>query len=381
MTHQSPQDIESLLQQYAEDHRAQQAAADRLRKLDRHQRHTRRALLATALMLITGGTASLLLKPHTPFPSSANPRGSVAVCEQAYTRPTTAPRAAQRTHTHANSSILQTTTHPRTPKSTPLKAAITLRATTYQLSPSQTVTPNPHSNTVDTFDVHTTGTIHDDAAPFVLNPTPASQTLGNQHPEAPRRHAFVATVGALAPLGPYGVAAPLLTAGVGLNIALTATSNYGVDIGLSLDGYINTSSAQNAESYPPFHPNFVDHGYSSSSHGYSSSSDELYEAIEWYYPSFGLHLTLPFTLHLYPQGRNKAGIQLTLAPGHTLTPVTTRSSTTTLRGLNPWKLAAGLGLTLPKGFLTSINLTADLLPSYLHGPLEGIHQVGITFAF
>ena len=111
------------------------------------------------------------------------------------------------------------------------------------------------------------------------------------------------------------------------------------------------------------------------------TGDELYDAIEWYYPSFGLHLTLPFTLHLYPQGRNKAGIQLTLAPGHTLTPVTTRSSTTTLRGLNPWKLAAGLGLTLPKGFLTSINLTADLLPSYLHGPLEGIHQVGITFAF
>ena len=371
MTHQSPQDIESLLQLYAEDHRAQQVAADRLRKLDRHQRHTRRALLATALMLITGGAASLLLKPHTPFPSSANPRGSVAVCEQAYTRPTTAPLAAQTTHTHANSSILQTTTHPLTPKSTPLKAAITLRATTSQLSPSQTVTPNPHSNTVD---IPTTGTIRDDAAPFVLNSSPASQTLGNQHPEAPRRHAFVATVGALAPLGPYGVAAPLLTAGVGLNIALTTTSNYGVDIGLSLDGYINTSSAQNAESYPPFHPNFVDHDY-------SSSSDEPYEAIEWYYPSFGLHLTLPFTLHLYPQGRNKAGIQLTLAPGHTLTPVTARSSTTTLRGLNPWKLAAGLGLTLPKGLLTSINFTADLLPSYLHGPLEGIHQVGITFAF
>lgn len=374
MTHQSPQDIESLLQQYAEDHRAQQVAADRLRKLDRHQRHTRRALLATALMLITGGAASLLLKPHTPFPSSANPRGSVAVCEQAYTRPTTAPLAAQRTHTRANSSILQTTTHPRTPKSTPLKAAITLRATTSQLSPSQTVTPNTQSNTVDTFDVPTTGTIRDDAAPFVQNSSPAAQLLGNQHPEAPRRHALVATVGALAPLGPYGVAAPLLTAGVGLNIALTATPTYGVDIGLSLDGYINTSSAQNAESYPPFHPNFVDHGY-------TSSSDELYEAIEWYYPSFGLYLTLPFTLHLYPQGRNKAGIQLTLAPGHTLTPVTARASTTTLRGLNPWKLAAGLGLTLPKGFLTSINLTADLLPSYLHGPLEGIHQVGITFAF
>ncbi|MBR1835549.1 MAG: hypothetical protein IJ785_08640 [Bacteroidales bacterium] len=373
MTPNPNQDIEHLLQQYADDRRAQQATADKLRAMERHQRHTRRAVVAALLLLLTGGAVPLLLKPLTLPTSPANTRGNVAICEQDYAPIAHAPTPDQTTPPQINPSHRQKSTPKQAEKPT---AGIASAITADQLPPLHTGTPSYMDNTGNLRETQ----IMNPKMPEGITAALADRPLNNPHTNTSKRHTLVATIGAIAPFSTHGDAAPLLTASVGLNVALASSSNYEVNIGVGVDGYINVPLPQ-SKSSDNTHFNSIDGTENFHGQGSYQSDQELLETFGWYYPTLGLYVTLPLTFDLYPRGRDKTGMQLTLTPGHTLTPVTTHRGTATLHGLNPWKFTAGLGLTLPKGALNSISFTADLLPSYLRGPLEGIHQIGVIFAF
>jgi hypothetical protein len=108
----------------------------------------------------------------------------------------------------------------------------------------------------------------------------------------------------------------------------------------------------------------------------SSSSDNQFPlSYNPFPPVFTLYASVPLTFNLYLSGRNKAGWMLSLTPAHTVTPVAEKIY------LNPWKLTASIGLSLPDDFCRSISLTFGLLPTFTSGPFQNMHEIGLSIGF
>lgn len=169
-----------------------------------------------------------------------------------------------------------------------------------------------------------------------------------------------------------------LSAGVCLGVAVASAPLYEMGIGIGVDSYIRTRSLLFATKAGL--SSFVESNHADNIDGFHVA-DNFDEIPGWVYPTFALYATLPFSLNLYPRGHDKSGLLFSFAPGRTLTPVTGTVGDVKLKGINPWKLTFGVGISFPKSIFRNITLTANLLPSYIEGPLKNVHEVGMSVGF
>lgn len=375
MTHNDNQDIEQLLAQYGEDRRHQMEAARQVRGLAR--RRQRNGLTAALVVMLVGvGLAALRMLPTDaasidsisgPLTASTSPRqyAPSPATPTATRKPAAPPTAVP--HRHSPAAPTLPTASP-TAEDTPInERPAPLPAD--ECPPSSAAEGAGEPAHRDSRKHRPAGRSHAPGLPSLEGPgvcrTPESTQWA--------RLRLTAQVGATASTSYYERS--YLNAGVGLNVALAAASNYEVGIGVGMDGYLHMGSSFPANDNFTHHNSIDDFGY--------TQSDELepVESLLWNYPTFALYATLPLTVDLYPGGRERAGLSLSLTPGRAVTPVTNQVGMVTLHGINPWKLTLGVGMTLPKGWLRRVGLTANLLPSYVAGPLEKMHEVGLTLGF
>lgn len=367
MTHNDNQDIEQLLAQYGEDRRRQLEAARKVRGLAQRQR--RHGLTAAAVVMLVGaGLAALRLLPTDaasvdsisgPLTASTSPRQYAPLpATPMATRVAAAPPTAV-SHRHSPAAPTRPTALPTAEEAIVDEHPAPLPADEWFPSTAAEEQENQPTMAAESI------------APQVgAMPLPPGRT-----PESTQRTRLrlTAQVGATASTSYYERS--YLNAGVGLNVALAAASNYEVGIGVGMDGYLHMGSSFPANDDFTHHNSIDDFGYT------QSNELEPVESLMWNYPTFALYATLPLTMDLYPGGRERAGMSLSLTPGRAVTPVTSQLGQVTMHGINPWKLTLGVGLTLPKGWLRRVGLTANLLPSYVAGPLERMHEVGLTLGF
>lgn len=365
------QDIEQLLQQYAEDRRQQSEAARRVRGMASRQRRIVATVACVALLVLVGVPMVRLMLTGQDSPSGiilaeASPM-PVPASQQAPSAPPTASRTTSTLpHVkHTPRLVVPSTTkvqpvYSDTSTLLPLEA---IQAPVESLPPQTEVSP-----TVTTAKV----------LPVAPSPLPTAEAI-SPAPQSRRLH-LTAQVGG-STTAPSGYEYSYLNAGVGVSVALVSgggtTSNprYEMAMGVGVDGYLNTRAFRLGGAkydYPYPGSNSLDAGY--------TSSDEIIE-ITWLYPNYALYATLPFTFDLYPRGHNRPGYLFSLTPGRAVTPVSNIIGGRRLKGINPWKLTFGIGVTFPNSFLHSLSFTANLLPSYIEGPLENVHEVGLVFGF
>ncbi|MBR5353989.1 MAG: hypothetical protein IK126_09765 [Bacteroidales bacterium] len=367
------QDIEQLLQQYAEDRRQQSEAARRVRGMASRQRRIVATVACVALLVLVGvpmvrliltgqdSPSGIILAEASPMPVSA-PQSVPSAPPTASNTTTTLPHVK-----HTPRLVVPATTkvqpvYSDTSTLLPLEA---IQAPVESLPPQTEVPPTVTPAKV---------------LPVAPSPLPTAEVI----PPAPqsRRLHLTAQVGG-STTAPSGYEYSYLNAGVGVSVALvsgggtTSTPRYEMAMGVSVDGYLNTRAFRHwGTKYDYFSPGFnsID-----AIEGYSSS-DEIIE-ITWLYPNYALYATLPFTFDLYPRGHKSPGYLFSLTPGRAVTPVSNIIGGRRLKGINPWKLTFGIGVTFPNSFLHSLSFTANLLPSYIEGPLENVHEVGLVFGF
>ena len=375
MTHNDNQDIEQLLAQYGEDRRHQMEAARQVRGLARRRR--RNGLTAAMMVTLVGvGLAALRMLPTDaasidsisgPLTASTSPRqyAPSPATPTATRKPAAPPTAVP--HRHSPAAPTLPTASPTAEDTPSYEFSAPLPADEWPPSSAPRGLESQPSDAAESI------------APQVEALPPGLPSLEGpgvcRTPESTQwaRLRLTAQVGATASTSYYERS--YLNAGVGLNVALAAASNYEVGIGVGMDGYLHMESSFPADNDFTHHNSIDDFGY--------TQSDELepVESLLWNYPTFALYATLPLTVDLYPGGRERAGLSLSLTPGRAVTPVTNQVGMVTLHGINPWKLTLGVGMTLPKGWLRRVGLTANLLPSYVAGPLEKMHEVGLTLGF
>ena len=365
MTHNDNQDIERMLTQYGEDRRRQQEAAERLRGMARHQRRTWGAALAAmlAVAILAVPATRMLHRSGTPQPQHPLTAAAPTMPPQ----DPQAPQAPARQHAKppkAQAPGQRPTAVPRPQgKATPPPAA-----------PLPTIPAEGHSPEPPATDGRPA--ILPTASPRPLPTAALAQGLEatNAPAEQPSRLRLTAQVGATMSTNYYERTS--LNAGVGLSVALAAAPRYGMGVGVGVEGYLHAGSQFYADAGTSHHSSIDQNGYTS-----SDNITEQGERVFWDYPAFALYATLPLTVDLYPSGRGRAGLTLSLTPGRAVTPVTRQVGMVTLHGINPWKLTLGVGMALPRGWLRSVGVTANLLPSYVEGPLDNMHEVGLTIGF
>ena len=350
------QDIEQLLQQYGSDRRQQEEASSTVRSMARRQR--RIALTAALACLLAVATLPLW---HSPSPATTDNTPIIAQ--------TTAPQALPTAPAPMPLPTPGTTTplpqHPRTEPS----------ATTFITNePLPDPTPSP-----DTVLPNTTST--PDTAPAVLtlpaSPAPTEPSLLTQpalppQPQIPHGTHLAAQVGTSANVSEYVQTA--INASLGLDLTLAAATSYDISVGLGINGSLNTTSLLYSQ-------NNLSNGHSLALIGidesFSSSSSDNQFPLSYnpFPPIFTLYASVPLTFNLYFSGRNKAGWMLSLTPAHTVTPKTKKIY------LNPRKLTASIGLSLPDDFCRSISLTFGLLPTFTSGPFQNMHEIGLSIGF
>ena len=367
------QDIEQLLQQYAEDRRQQSEAAKRVRSMARRQRRIVTTVATVALLVLVGVPMVRLLLPEQDSPmgtilAEASPM-PVSAPQPA---PSAPPTASNATTTLPHAKHTPRLVVPATTKVQPVSSDTSAQQA-LESSHDDPVQPLPQTETPPAENIAKT-------IPAIPSPLSTAEVLPPT-PQSGRLH-LTAQVGG-STTAPSGYEYSYLNAGVGVSVALVSgggtTSNprYEMAMGVGVDGYLNTRAFRlgGAEyDYPYPGSNSLD-----ASDGYTSS-DEIIE-ITWLYPNFALYATLPFTFDLYPRGHNRPGYLFSLTPGRAVTPVSNIIGGRRLKGINPWKMTLGIGITFPNSFLHSLSFTANLLPSYIEGPLENVHEVGLVFGF
>ena len=307
------QDIEQLLQQYAEDRRQQSEAAKRVRGMARRQRRIVTTVATVALLVLVGVPMVRLL-----LPEQDSPMGTILA--EASPMPVSAPQPAPSAPPTATKA---TTTLPHA-KHTPrlvVPATTKVQPVSFDTSVQQAL-ESSHDDPVLPLPQTETPPAENIAKPIPAIPSPLS--TAEVLPPAPqsRRLHLTAQVGG-STTAPSGYEYSYLNAGVGVSVALVSgggtTSNprYEMAMGVGVDGYLNTRAFRlgGAEfDYPYPGSNSLD-----ASDGYTSS-DEIIE-ITWLYPNFALYATLPFTFDLYPRGHNRPGYLFSLTPGRAVTPV------------------------------------------------------------
>lgn len=368
------QDIEQLLQQYAEDRRQQSEAARRVRGMARRQRRIVATVACVALLVLVGVPMVRLILTGQDSPSGiilaeASPM-PVPASQQA---PSAPPTASNATTTLPHAKHTSRLVVPATTKVLPVPSDTSAHQA-LESSHDDPVQPLPQTETPPAENI---------AKPIPAIPSPLS--TAEVLPPAPqsRRLHLTAQVGG-STTAPSGYEYSYLNAGVGVSVALvsgggtTSTPRYEMAMGVGVDGYLNTRAFRlGGAKYDYPYPGF--NSLLDASEGYTSS-DEIIE-ITWLYPNYALYATLPFTFDLYPSGHKSPGYLFSLTPGRAVTPVSNIIGGRRLKGINPWKLTFGIGVTFPNSFLHSLSFTANLLPSYIEGPLENVHEVGLVFGF
>lgn len=369
MTHNNDPDIEQLLQQYGNDRREQQTAADSVRYMARRQRRTVAALASVAVILLAA-TWLLRSTPDTATTLSAN------------------------MHT---ASVSQTPAIEENPN-------YNIQTTTYQPTDTEPSTQRPPYIVASLSPLHGTAQAEslalqaepdilaeekDDIPPCIV--APLSKEEGDavfssayaqaEEYEPTRQLEKHSRLRVMAELGAAMANAATsgnsrLQAGLGASLALAGSKHYSLSLGVGISGNMRTDAPN------MMHLNY-DGNYMSGTNGIVTdnvSSDaepypEYYILHPGLNPLFNLYATLPLTFDLYPRGRSHTGLQFTLTPARNVAASSSKSL------LNPWKLSIGLGIALPKNPVRSIGLSANLLPSFTDGPYKNIHEIGLVIGF
>ena len=394
------QDIEQLLREYAEDQRQQKAAVERVHAMARRQRRIGGVAAAVVLLALFAVPVTGILSP-----SVHDRLGSPLVAEtEPHCQPSALPAAPSVTSLpldvdrfndphHINRSTLQRTNTSRDRQ---------FHETAMATVPPQFASVQPLANPpidVDQFDAgvfndphhivvstdkgtdasgdkqfRETAVIHADSV--CIDPLPVVDEPETRNPASHGYLHLTAQVGGT--VSPSYYQRTCLSAGVCLGVAVASAPLYEMGIGIGVDGYIRTRSLLFATKEGL--SSFVESNHADNIDGFHWA-DNFDEIPGWVYPTFALYATLPFTLNLYPRGPDKSGLLFSFAPGRSLTPVTGTVGDVKLKGINPWKLTFGVGISFPKSIFRNITLTANLLPSYIEGPLKNVHEVGMSVGF
>lgn len=381
-------DIEKILQQYGEDRRLQQLAADNLHGLARRQR--RRALMVCSALLLAAAalTVRLLALPqHTE---------SIIIAQQdspATSQPHTKETAPQNIHTVAHTKRPASTA---IPPSTLPEPAQEEDNTTHESTEPSAIATTQQSGNADTLPESTlpcppplppfTQPLDDEA--LLLAENTAIQPSYNTG----KRFHFTASIGASA-LPRTGTVAPdhidfteqnsftsnsnsesytrmspssTIAANVGVNYAIPLGQRQRLELGVGLSGY---SHQAEATTYQVVAANGIDGSNTVSVH--TVGTPETYSTLS-------LYASLPLTFNFRPKGKD-IGWNLSLTPSHSIATSSMLGNHTRNKSvLNPWRLTMGLGLALPRGFIRRLSLTANLLSLYTSSSL---HEIGIEIGF
>ena len=370
MTHNNDPDIEQLLQQYGNDRREQQTAADSVRYMARRQRRTVAALASVAVILLA---AAWLFR--------STPDTATTLSATMHTASVPQTPAIEETPNHNLQTTTQqpTDTEPSTQRPPYIVASLSPLHGTAQAE-SLALLPEPETMEIEKNDI----------PPYIIAPLSGkdgdavcSSSYAQAEEYEPTRqlekHSKLRVKAELGAALASNAATPgnsRLQAGVGASLALADSKHYSLSLGVGISGNMRTDA-----------PNMMhldyDGNYMSGTNGIVTdnvSSDaepypEYYILHPGINPLFNLYATLPLTFDFYPRGRSHTGLQFTLTPARSVAASSSKSL------LNPWKLSIGLGIALPQSPVRSIGLSANLLPSFTYGPYKNIHEIGLVIGF
>ena len=377
--------LEDILQQYGADRRQQQQAADNLHGLARQQK--RRALMVcTAILLATTVWAVYLfaLPQHTSNVIIA--RQEVPSVPQTPSQEQTQqsiPTTTQHKTKHTSSSTIPIP-EPTVPQeydipyenTEPPAIAITQQA--LDTDTLNTNTPNPLESPLSDFQP-----IH------IQDPLLADNAVVQPSVDEGKRFHLTASIGASAlprigaddvntientlhsisgTTNSYTSMSPssTLAANVGVNYAIPFGERQGLELGIGLSGYSHQAEVTT------YNIGIVD-GIDGTDNTtiYPAGKPEIHS-------TFSLYASLPLTFNFRPKGKD-IGWNLSLTPSHSIATSSMLGNHTRNKSvLNPWRLTMGLGLTLPRGFIRRLSLTANLLSLYTSSSL---HEIGIEIGF
>ena len=395
-------DIEQLLQQYGDDQRQQQKAAEHMRRLAHRQARRSTALLCTLLVLTMAGVA--LYRFQSPKPSTVialrQPAPAVTIpAIPAAATPSESdqiPLRASQPHHQVPSSPIAPISDTAIPSAIPeaFVAHTMIPVTLADTLPTQpaVITPVPAAEPPRIDPSAPPTHIHD-----IQKTLPPNHSTNRQRNYAKLR--MTAAIGA-ATMGSgllalaekedasfqmanevdasYSRITPtsMVHAEVGLTYVVAANDRRHLNVGLGISGYSHQSD---------YHMHDISYIQpESGTDGFLTNSNDLIPNVtddKYSLNTLSLYVSMPLTIDLHPRGREKAGWQFRITPAHSI--ISSGQNTLGVLqnnniGLNPWKLTLGIGLALPSDFVRDISLTANLLPVYSH---SSFHEFGIRIGF
>lgn len=398
MMNPTPDDIEKLLQQYGADQRQQQLAAHRVRGMARRQTLRLVALACTFAVVVSIGLVHYLRpsQPQTdmmaglPIPVVENPPIAtlppIADSSSVATECPTATNAPVMTYS-------PTATEKLAAGALPIREALPSTTATTQEAPTSDMLPTPVETSPAMTVPQKEAIVSIEPVDPVEPMAPIAHSSSTRSAPASRFHLAMAvgatalstTLTAASPNSAYpGNAQPYITVtssnavqtSIGVDYTIAQNSRHHLDVGVGLNGYIQQNNVHLQEM--DYMPSFATNAWMDASDNFPVAN-VTNERINT--QTLGLFISLPLTLHLHPQGPEKTGWQLSLAPARSLVSPYDLAETP-LHGIhlssNPWKLTLGLGLAMPHGVLRHVSLTANLLPSFTTQPL---HEFGLLLGF
>lgn len=396
-------DIEKLLQQYGEDKRQQQQAANTLRHLAQRQSRRRIGIACIAVLLLCVTLTLRLLSPQNSIEPTTASTHKIPVSKP---DPTLYP-STDNTPSESSSPTLR---KPQVVK------------TSTDISPLPTddnmVADSRHMNDDRQPDV-TTKPGDDADNPIIDMPTPQSdrgtsdaippqnlqELIAEQTNAAPNpssaynapylsednthRISFISSINASTVAnGSIGYAEGIganelalaagesfssidpnisLSANIGASYAVASNRSCRLDIGLSLSGRAQQGTVNNFLVGSESSIGLDDNILSIQPNGHHS------------YTSFDLFANIPITLNFFPLGKDRTGWCISVTPAHSIVRShTLGASSAAALVVNPWRLNVGIGIVLPRKVIRRVALTANLLPLYTS---HSIHEIGIEIGF
>ena len=379
--------LEDILQQYGADRRQQKQAADNLHGLARRQK--RRALTVCTIVLLATTVWSVYkfaLPQQTPNVIIARQEiPSVPHTPSQEQTQQSIPTTTQHKTKHTSSSTLPIP-EPTVPQE---------YDTPYENTEPPAIAITQQALDTDTLNTNTPNTLEpplpDVQSIHIQEPLLADNTVIQPSDNEGKRFHFTASIGASAlprigvvdagnneyalqhnaisgPSDSYISVSPssTLAANVGVNYAIPWGERQGLEIGIGLSGY---SHQTEATTYNIVTVDEIDGTGNTTI--YPAGKPEIHS-------TFSLYASLPLTFNFRSKGKDR-GWNLSLTPSHSIaTSHLLGNHTGSKSVLNPWRLTMGLGLTLPRGFIRRLSLTANLLSLYTSSSL---HEIGIEIGF
>lgn len=395
-------DIEKILQQYGEDKRQQQQAADNLHRLAQRQSRRRIGIACVAVLLLCATLTLRLLSPQNSIEPTTASTHKIPVQKS---DPTFYP-STDNTPSEASSPTL------RKPQVVKTRTDISSLPTTNDMvadsrlpndNRQADVAPYPNESTsIPVIDTPTPPANNENHS--TERPNPLSELYAEQINTAPapnnnnttflpegntHRISFISSINASTVAnGSIGYAEGIgtnelslasgesfssidpnfsLSANIGASYAVASNRSCRLDIGLSLSGRAQQGT--------------VNDYLVGSEHSVGSSDNLLSIQPNGHrsYTSFDLFANIPITLNFFPLGKDRTGWSLNVTPAHSIVRShTLGASSAAAFVVNPWKLNVGLGIVLPHKVIRRVALTANLLPLYTS---HSIHEIGLEIGF